>query len=64
MKASGKSFWKSKGFWGAVVTTLLTAWNTMGVDQFGLPAVPEFVYAILAGWGLYARVVAEGPLTR
>ncbi len=57
-----KEFWKSKGFWGAVVTVLVVAYNTIGVNHFKTPELPEFVYSLLAAFGLYARVVADSPL--
>lgn len=52
-----KKWWLSKGIWTAVVTGLMGIYMTVQPIA-GLPAVPEWVFAILGGLGLYSRVVA------
>jgi len=52
-----KKWYRSKTVWTSVVTVVLATYNSASV-QFGLPAVPEFVYGILAAFGVYSRVTA------
>lgn len=47
-----KPIWKSKRFLGAVATVLVLGYNILGVGQFGLPEIPEWVYAALAAVGI------------
>ncbi|GEM88190.1 hypothetical protein MGR01S_28150 [Meiothermus granaticius NBRC 107808] len=55
-------FWRSKGFWVAVTTIVVTGYNTLA-PVLQLPDIPELVYAVLGALGLYARAVAQGPLS-
>lgn len=52
-----KAWWMSKTIWAGVLTVLLTAYNAAS-ESFGLPPVPDFVYAILGALGIYGRSVA------
>ena len=52
-----KPWYKSKTILTGVVTVLVAAYNTAHV-QFNLPAIPEFVFAILGAIGVYSRTVA------
>ena len=52
-----KKWYRSKTVWTSVVTVVLATYNSASV-QFGLPAVPEFVYGVLAAFGIYSRVTA------
>lgn len=51
------AWWKSKTIWSAIIAALIVAWNTIG-PHFGLPPIPELVYAVLAALGIYSRVTA------
>ena len=53
-----KSWWKSKAIWAGIVTALIAAYNSLS-GQFSLPVIPEFVYGILAAFGIYSRAVAK-----
>jgi len=52
-----KKWYRSKTVWSSVVAVVLAAYNSASA-QFGLPAVPEFVYGLLASFGIYSRVTA------
>ena len=52
-----KKWYQSKTVWSSVVAVVLAAYNSASA-QFGLPAVPEFVYGVLAAFGIYSRVTA------
>jgi hypothetical protein len=52
-----KKWYLSKAVWAGVVAVIVTAYNTASA-QFGLPAIPEFVFGILAAFGVYSRVTA------
>ncbi|MCA1800624.1 MAG: hypothetical protein LC650_04970 [Actinobacteria bacterium] len=56
-----KVWWRSKTVWSAIVAILVAAYNTASV-QFGLPAIPDFVFGILGALGIYARGVADTKL--
>jgi hypothetical protein len=52
-----KSWYFSKTVWAGIVVVLVTAWNAAS-EQFGLPPIPEFVFAILGALGVWGRVAA------
>lgn len=54
-----KKWWQSKLIWAGVVAVVISAYNTAAI-QFGLPAIPEFVYGILGAFGVYNRVTSDG----
>jgi hypothetical protein len=56
-----KAWWMSKTIWAGVLTVLLTAYNAAS-ETFGLPPVPDFVYAILGALGIYGRVEAKATV--
>ncbi len=54
-----KPWWQSKTIWAAVLTASLAAYGQIDAslgDQ--LPNIPDWVFAALAAFGLYGRVVA------
>lgn len=53
-----KSWWKSKGIWTGIVTGILGIYMTLQ-PQLSLPAIPEWVFALLGGLGIYTRVTAD-----
>lgn len=53
-----KPWYKSKGVWSGAVAVLLAGYG-MASTKFGLPAVPEWIYAILGTLGVYSRVTAD-----
>lgn len=57
-KMDTKSWWKSKGVWTGIVTGLLGIYMTLQ-PQLGLPVIPDWVFALLGGLGIYTRVTAE-----
>ncbi len=61
-----KAFWKSRTFWGAVISALATIWEYVVVPAFGAPHIPEQVFAVLQMLGIsvvvYGRAVADKPL--
>ena len=58
-----KKWWRSKTVWSGVIGAAVVAYNSLS-DSFGLPPVPEFVYAILSFYGLYGRSVAKTKLSK
>lgn len=52
-----KKWYKSKTIWTGVVAVLLAAYSTASAS-FGLPPVPEWVFAILGTLGIYTRATA------
>ena len=56
-----KKWYLSKTIWSGVVAVLVAAYNT-AAGQFGLPAIPEFVFGILGAFGIYSRATATTVL--
>jgi len=60
-----KAFWKSKTFWGMVVTAIVLFYQAME-QAFALPPIPDEVLKLLGAAGLllvgYGRAVADKPL--
>jgi len=60
-----KAFWKSKTFWGMVVTAIVLFYQALE-QALGLPPIPDEVLKLLGAAGLllvgYGRVVADKPL--
>jgi hypothetical protein len=54
-----KDWYKSKLIWAGIVAVVISAYNTASA-QFGLPAIPEFVYGILGLFGVYNRATSDG----
>jgi len=60
-----KKWWASKAVWAGVIAVLVTAYNTASGQFLNaegasiLPAIPEFVFGILAAMGIYGRVSAK-----
>lgn len=52
-----KPWYKSKTILTGIVAVLLATYTT-AASQFGLPAVPEWIFGILAGLGIYTRATA------
>ena len=52
-----KRWYSSKTVWAGIVAILLAAYNAAS-SQFGLPIIPEYVYTLLAAFGIYSRVSA------
>ena len=61
METSKIKWYQSKTVWSGVVAVLIAAYNTAAV-QFGLPAIPEFVYGLLGALGVYSRVTATAKV--
>lgn len=53
-----KAWWQSKTVWAGVAAVALVGYGEASA-QFGLPPVPEFVFAILGALGIYGRVTAK-----
>lgn len=52
-----KKWYLSKGIWTGVVTGLLGIYVSL-VPQLHLPAVPEWIFALLGALGVYSRATA------
>lgn len=52
-----KPWYKSKTILTGIVAVLLSAYGSAST-QFGLPPVPDWIYAILASIGIYTRATA------
>jgi hypothetical protein len=53
-----KAWYKSKTIWAGIVAVLIAGYNTASAS-FGLPAIPEFVFALLGAFGVYTRTTAN-----
>jgi len=53
-----KKWYLSKGVWTAVVTGIVGIYMTVQ-PLVGLPVIPEWVFALLGGLGIYSRVMAD-----
>lgn len=53
-----KKWYLSKGVWTGVVTGLMGIYLSLS-PQLNLPAVPEWIIALLGALGVYSRVTAE-----
>jgi len=58
-----KPWYRSKNIWVGVVAVLIAGYNSASA-QFGLPAIPEFVFAVLGAMGIYTRVTATSVITK
>lgn len=58
---STKKWYQSKGVWTGVVTGLMGIYLAVA-PAAGFPAVPEWIFAILGGMGIYTRVVADSKI--
>jgi hypothetical protein len=58
-----KKWFQSKTVWAGIVAVIIAAYNSAS-SQFGLPAIPEYVYGILGALGIYGRATANGPLSK
>lgn len=64
MEEAKKIKWyQSKTIWSGIVVVLVAAYNTAS-GQFGLPAIPEHVFAILGALGIYSRTAATAKVGR
>ena len=54
-------WFQSKAVWAGVIAVLISAYAT-AASQFGLPAIPEWVFGILGAMGVYSRVVATNKI--
>lgn len=52
-----KKWYLSKTIWAGIVGVAIVAYNAAS-GTFGLPAIPEWVFAILAAFGIYSRTAA------
>jgi hypothetical protein len=55
---STKKWYQSKNIWNSVVTGLVGLYLALA-PQFGWPAIPEWIFTILAAIGIYTRVTAD-----
>lgn len=56
-----KKWYLSKTVWAGVVAVVIAAYNSASV-QFGLPAIPDFVYGILGALGVWGRASATSVI--
>ena len=56
-----KKWYMSKNVWVGIVAVLVAAYGT-AATQFGLPAIPEFVFGVLGALGIYTRVTATSVI--
>ena len=55
--ATTKPWYLSKTIWAGIVGVLIVAYNAASTS-FGLPAIPEWVFALLGAFGIYSRTTA------
>lgn len=56
-----KPWYTSRTIWASALAVLIAAYNEASTS-FGLPAIPDFVYAILGALGIYGRAAATTTL--
>jgi hypothetical protein len=56
-----KAWWQSKTILAGIATVALVAYSEAS-SIFGLPPVPEYVYAILGALGIYGRMTAKAEV--
>jgi hypothetical protein len=56
-----KKWYLSKGVWTGVVTAVVGLYLTL-VPQLHLPAIPEWIFALLGALGVYSRVTATSTI--
>jgi hypothetical protein len=54
-----KSWYKSRTIWAGVVAVLIALYNSIGANLHALPAIPDWVFALLGAVGVYGRVTAD-----
>jgi hypothetical protein len=59
-----KKWYASKTVWASIIAILIAAWNATVVQFPHVPAIPDWVYPILAALGLAGRVTATTTLTK
>jgi hypothetical protein len=52
-----KKWYMSKAVWAGIIGVIIAGYNSASAT-FGLPIVPEYVYAILGALGVYGRTTA------
>lgn len=53
-----KKWWQSKTIWCGVVAVLIASYNSASI-QFHLPAIPDFIFALLGAFGIYSRTQTD-----
>jgi len=56
-----KKWYLSKGVWTGIVTGLIGIYSVIAPHVNG-PAIPEWVFALLGGMGIYTRVNATDKI--
>ena len=56
-----KKWYQSKTVWAGVVSVLIAGYSA-AASAFGLPVIPEWVFAILGTIGIYSRVTATNKI--
>lgn len=56
-----KKWYQSRNLWTGVVTAIMGVYLSMA-QQFHLPAVPEWIFAILGAIGVYTRVTTTAKI--
>lgn len=59
---NGKPWYKSKAVWTAVVTALISAVGPVSESLGHKIVVPEWIYGVLGGLGIYSLRIAKGPI--
>lgn len=58
-----KTWYQSKTIWAAIITGLIGIYNGVAPTQ-GWPAIPDWVFALLAALGVYSRATATTTVKR
>jgi hypothetical protein len=56
-----KVWWQSKTILAGIATVALVAYSEAS-NIFGLPPVPDYIYAVLGALGVYGRVTAKAEV--
>lgn len=53
-----KKWYRSKTVWSGIVAVLVAGYNAAAA-YWSIPQIPEWVFALLGGLGVYGRVAAK-----
>lgn len=68
-KPSTKPWYLSKAVWSGIIAVLIATYTAFvpamqASFNITLPVIPEWVFAVLAAFGIYARAAATTTLTK
>lgn len=64
-----KPWYQSKAVWAGIVAVLLATYEAFNLSLapvlgFSIPPIPEWVYGLLAAFGIYSRITATTTISK